>query len=293
MVRLLKQLINNEKGQALAIVLGLLALGGLTIAASLNYATTNLKGSGIIEEKTEGVYAAGAGVKYAYWALATGEWSIASDDTLTTELSENISGMSVSMETLNRGVFTLSAGELTDIGDTPPSHWDWIDVDGEAVFDGVTTYTANVTWQGDGGQTRKLVEFGVTLPAGYVYEDGSAADFVGNMDVDEPTSSGDTLGGAQWLRWLWAGAQRPVISENTTPLTQQFRITGSGSLDGDYAWIQTLANDIGLVGEITGTRYTITATATRPEDGRTTAEIVAGVVIVGGDIQILSWQITN
>ena len=50
MVRLLKQLLSSEKGQALAIVLGLLAIGGLTIAVSLNYATTSLKGSGIVEE---------------------------------------------------------------------------------------------------------------------------------------------------------------------------------------------------------------------------------------------------
>ena len=53
MVILLKQFLSGQKGQALAIVLCLLAIGGLTITVSVNYASTNLKGSRIIEEKTE------------------------------------------------------------------------------------------------------------------------------------------------------------------------------------------------------------------------------------------------
>jgi len=47
------------------------------------------------------------------------------------------------------------------------------------------------------------------------------------------------------------------------------------------------------VGEITGTSYRITATATRPEDGETTARIVAEAMIEGGTTYIFSWQILN
>ena len=52
-------------------------------------------------------------------------------------------------------------------------------------------------------------------------------------------------------------------------------------------------NDIGVVGEITGTSYKITATATRPGDGRATAKIVADIMIEAGTIHIASWQISN
>ena len=72
MVRLLKQLLSNEKGQALPIVLCLLAIGGLTIASSLNYATTNLNAGRIIDEGIKGIYAAEAGVENALWCLENG-----------------------------------------------------------------------------------------------------------------------------------------------------------------------------------------------------------------------------
>ena len=72
MVRLLQQFLSGEKGQALPIVLGLLAIGGLTIAMSLNYATTSLNGARILGENMNGVYAADAGVEDALWCLENG-----------------------------------------------------------------------------------------------------------------------------------------------------------------------------------------------------------------------------
>jgi hypothetical protein len=70
-------------------------------------------------------------------------------------------------------------------------------------------------------------------------------------------------------------------------------MTGEGSQEGHYAWVVANREDIGVVGEITGASYKITSTATRPEDGRTTAKIVAEVMIGGGTTTIVSWQITN
>jgi len=99
--------------------------------------------------------------------------------------------------------------------------------------------------------------------------------------------------GAGLFKWEWNPGQGPKISIDNATQTQEFQITGPGSLEGDYAWVEAQSGDIGIVGEISGTRYRITATATHSEDGRTAARIMAGIIIVGGDIQILSWQISN
>ncbi|MFC2011441.1 hypothetical protein ACFLUR_04040 [Chloroflexota bacterium] len=295
MVRLLRQFLNDEKGQALVIVLGLLALGGLTIAVSLNYATTNLKGSQIIAEKTKGVYAADAGVGYAFWALTHDEWSIDPyDDPLVTELSENINGMAVGIETENKGTFTLYLGEL--IESSPPQvNIHWIDVIGSITELGgdVYQYTITVTWQPEAAQVVYLEEVGARLPVGYSYQAGSAALYTENLSTSDPTSNEVDQYGAYMPTWD-LGSPAPGVSSDNTTAYQIFNITGTGSTSGHYACVEGQPNSVGPVGEIKGTRYRITATATRSGDGRTTAEIVSDIMI-GDDetIDMNSWQITN
>ena len=48
---------------------------------------------------------------------------------------------------------------------------------------------------------------------------------------------------------------------------------------------------MGAVGEITGTSYRITATATPPESAEVTATIVADVMLEEGTMHIVAWQI--
>ncbi|MFC2048099.1 hypothetical protein ACFLSK_01550 [Chloroflexota bacterium] len=48
-----------------------------------------------------------------------------------------------------------------------------------------------------------------------------------------------------------------------------------------------------MISEIYGALYEITATATSPDSGRTTARIVADIIKEPGIIHILSWQISN
>lgn len=290
MVRFLKRLLSKERGQALPIVLGLLAIGGLTIAVSLNYATTSLKGSRIIEEKTEGVYAAAAGVEYTLWSLGIG-------GTPPAQLSENINQMAVGIQTENLGIFTWYLGELIAITD---EHVEWLDVSGNITDLGgnVYQYTITVTWQTSAGESGeppiKLAEIGARLPVGYSYQAGSAASFPGNLSLGEPTSPIQTDPyGAYLPNWVF-GTPRPQVSATQPTRSQSFYITGTESLEDEYVWVVAEREDIGQVGEITGTRYKITATATRPEDGRTTAEIVADVIIKDdGKTNIVSWQITK
>jgi len=62
------KIIKGQKGQALPIVLILLAIGGLLIVPTLNYASTSLKAHQVIETKAEELYSADSGVEDAiYW----------------------------------------------------------------------------------------------------------------------------------------------------------------------------------------------------------------------------------
>jgi len=288
MVRLLKQILSSEKGQALPVVLALLVIGGLTIAPSLNYAATSLNAGRIIGEGVRGVYAADAGIEDTLWFLENGM-------SPSTQLLENINQMEVTMQTEEKGTYTLYLGELIQ----PGEHNDYLDVDGEMVWDEEAQafkYIVTVTWQPEpGASTIHLVEVGARIPVGYEYQQYSSAMFPENLSTDDDNELTQTLdtSGAWLLNWNLKSSN-PSVSEGNPVQTQTFYITGEGSQEGHYAWVVANRSDIGAVGEITGTSYRITATATRPESGETTAKIVANVMIEdGGTIYILSWQISN
>lgn len=299
MVRLLKQLLNNQKGQALAIVLALLAIGGLTIAVSLNYATTNLKGSQIVEEKMDGVYAAGSGVEYALWALQKGLWSVPEGATTSNTTPENINQMVVGIQAQNKGTKTLVLAGWSPI---TTEHPDYVRVTKSIAWDEgaqAYLYTVNVTWQVQSGSPNVFIEeIGVRIPADYNYvmDSTTRSD---NKTVSNPSPPYNPLnvdGRADLLSWPWKdwhSQLRPLITDVVKVYTQTFYITGTESLGGSYALVKTDRGDIGTVGEITGTLYKITARARRPQDGRTTAEIVADLMMMGGVPYIMSWQITN
>ena len=284
MIRLLKQIVSSEKGQALPIVLGLLVLGGLTIASSLSYTATSLKSSRLLEEDVRGIYAADAGMEDALWSLTNG-WLP------SVYVPELINKMMVFIQTEEKGTYTLYLGELIE----PGEHSDYLEVDGEIVWDEgaeAYKYTITVTWQPDSGTpVIHLEEIGARLPLDYSYQPWSAASFEENLSTDEPDETLDALG-AYLLNWE-LGPPSPSVSENETVQTQIFYITGEGSQNGNYAWAVANRDDIGAAGEITGTSYKITTTAKRPENGETTAKIVADVMIEEGTAHILAWQISN
>ena len=284
MIRLLKQILSSEKGQALPVVLGLLVFGGLVIVPSLNYATTSLNASQILREGINGVYAADAGVEDALWSLGNGV-------SPATQLFENINNMPVTMQTEEKGTYTLYLGELIQ----PSEHGEYLDIDGEMVWDGEAEaykYTITVTWlPNPGTPVIHLTGVGARLPPGYSYQTGSAALFAENLSTDEPDETVDEVG-AYLLNWEFE-SPLPSVSEGDPVQTQTFYITGEGPQAGHYAWVVASRTDIGAVGEITGTSYRITATASRPGGGGTTARIVADVMIGGGTTYILSWQISG
>lgn len=269
-------------------VLCILAIGSLTIAASLRYSTTSLKGSLIIHENVNGIYAAGAGIEHALWSLEHGT-------TPPTQLPEQINQMTVNITTNNTGNFTLYLGSMIDFSSKP----------GVLTVNGTLTpaggnrylYTIIVT-RGDepGPETLHLQEIGARLPIGYTYDDSA------NRSDGKPLGSGNPVQtqdgfGAWMLRWLWPGGNdRPDLKdregENTFTLT--FYITGTGNLEGEYTWTVADATGYGVYGEVTGGRYNITATARRPGDNQTAARITADAIKQGdGLVHIVSWQIIN
>lgn len=279
MAKSLKRFLNNKKGQALPMVLCVLAIGGLTIAASLNYSTTSLKGSRIIQQNLDGIYAAGAGIEHALWSLKNGVNPL-------TQLPEQINQMTVNITTLGSGNYTLYFGEMIE----PGEHFGYLGI------------TSNITWDAEVGKykyvitvnlqttsTIHLEEVGARLPPGYSYDNVSASSFPGNLATGEPQQ---TYSNGSWLlRWTLS-PPLPEVKPSNPVVTQTFYITGSGNLEGNYAWVVAEREDVGRVGEITGTLYKITATARRPSDNRTTARIIADTVIqTNGIVYIASWQV--
>ncbi|MFC2035967.1 hypothetical protein ACFLUJ_07615 [Chloroflexota bacterium] len=288
-MRILKQLLSSQNGQALPIVLALLAIGGLTIATNLNYATTGLIGSRIVEEKIEGIYAAGAGVEHALWSLGR-------DEEPPVQLSENISGMEVGIQKEDLGTFTMYLGELT----VPNAQYWKLNVSGNISWVEDNRYKYVITVTSTANQTIYLEEVGARIPIGYNYEDNSTTRS-DNVTVPNPPPPYNPVitqdeQEAKLLNWTWKNWHsnlRPNFANAGDVYTQTFYVTGTGSVGGAHAWVEGDPAIIGVVGEITGTRYRITATATRPENGRTTAEITAGIIVSEGTSTIMSWQISN
>ncbi|MDD5037866.1 MAG: hypothetical protein PHN78_00875, partial [Dehalococcoidales bacterium] len=264
-------------------VLALLALGGLTIATSLNYVTNSLKAKLIIDEGISGLYAADAGLEDAIWSLRNSAPP-------PQQLVENINQMHVTIETEASGNYTLCLGEMVPFD----VHNIYLDVQGVIVWDEqeqAYKYTVTITWQpGSGTSVIHISEIGARLPPGYSYQAGSAAMFQDNTSTSEPDEYLDGVG-AHMVNWV-LGSPSPSVSQNNPVLTQAFYITGEGELEGDYAWVVADRSDIGAVGELTGGLYTITATATRPEDGKITGQIVAEVMVTD-DTYITSWQVLH
>ena len=284
MRRLWRKILKGESGQALPITLALLIIGGLTIIPSLGLSYSNAKTSNMLQTGLKGTYAADAGVEETLWALVNGE-------TPPSQLSENINGMPVNIQVVDKGTHTIYFGELLPL----EGHTEYLDVTSNITWDpgaDAYKYTITVIWQpGSGEPTIHIEEVGARIPVNYSYQELSAANFTENISTDEPDEILDPQG-AYLLNWVM-GPPYPQVGENITQQTQMFYIEGSGQQKGYYAWVRARREDIGAVGEINSTAYEITATATNQQTNRTTAKITAKAALWDEDIYISSWQIHN
>ncbi|MFC1910332.1 hypothetical protein ACFLXC_03430 [Chloroflexota bacterium] len=276
MIKQLRQLIKQENGQVMIAALVYLALCGLIITPIVSYADTTAQSSTLKKASTQGLYAADAGIEYVLFSIKK-EYEIPSS------LSENINGMSVTMDTVNKDEYTLVAGEWVVIGGphsadlTVSTSIDW-DVDHNAY-----KYTITCTWFEPDPGLVKLIEVGARLPLDFEYEEDSAAIFGDNLSTSEPLLDPDSQG-ASMLRW-----SLPSISIEDR--TQVFYITDSGEPGSSYGWACASRQDVGDVGELTGTFYIITATATNPQTGKVTGKIAADVMKNAYGLYIISWRV--
>ncbi len=270
----LKQCLLAQKGQTLLIVLVLLALGGMIVIPGLSFAATSLNHERVTDTGVKAIYAADAGIEDVIWSLKGG----ASPHTC---LSENPNDMQVTMSTDNRGVRTLVAGQWVTAGE---SHSQDLSITTSMVWDENATaykYTIAGDWSGPG--QCKLTGVGARLPVGYGYKPLSAAIFGSNLSNGEPGIQSDNAG-AQLLQWTFS-------KTDITTCTQEFYATGNGSLERDYGWAEATRQDVGTVGELIGTFYTITASATG--DGILRSRVKADVMISGSNPTIISYRVTK
>ncbi|MFC1920472.1 hypothetical protein ACFLYQ_01960 [Chloroflexota bacterium] len=280
--RTIKRILAGQRGQALPIVLCALAIGGLTIAGSVNYATTNVISSRIILEDLRGTYAAEAGIEETLWNLLNGNFYP------TDELTGSMNRMTVSMETGDGEEYTVVLGDVLE----PGQHSDYIAITGNATWDdtaGAYKYVITVTSQHQ--STIHITDVGARLPPGYSYQEESAAISPENLSNEEPDITTDSVE-AFLLNWEMA-YPLPLVDPENPVETQTFYLSGNGSLEGEYAWLISNRGDIGGVGEITGVRYFIISEAAGETDDIVSARLEVDTIISGGVVYILSWQINN
>ncbi|MDD5189495.1 MAG: hypothetical protein PHE50_00450 [Dehalococcoidales bacterium] len=266
----------EESGQVLLVVLAVLLLGSLSITPVLSFASTSIAANNRLEIQTKGIYAAEAGVEKVRWSLENNAQPPVS-------LANDINDMGVGMETVFLGNYTLYFGTLVPTN----GHSNFLRVQGDMVWNGGVNaylYTITVTKQNT-PSTVFINQVGVRLPPGYHYVAYSANDFPTNVARGEPEISQDSLG-AEMMNWTFSNTKVDPTK------TEKFYVTGEGELEGDYTWVVANRSDIGEVGEITGGVYDVTSTATNDTDN-VTAIIQTKLMMVGGQAEVISWQITK
>ncbi len=282
MKHLLETIHHAEKGQVLPLVLAFFVLGGLTVTPALAHTTTHLKTTRLIEDNVKATYAAEAGVGNVIWALKKGQ-------ALPVELSGGMNQMGVSLDSADMGSHTLYLGELIPTN----SHANYLSVSGSIVWDDGAQkykYTITVTLQG-GSSKIHLASIGACLPDNYEYVEDSASEFEANLSDDEPSVFYDE-DETQMVNWQF-GTPLPSVSTGNPVKTQTFYIDGDGELEGDYTWVVANREDVGEVGEVTGTMYRVIATATSTVGGRACAVITANLLVIDSEVNIVDWKITN
>lgn len=271
MTRMIKRIIQDQRGQAFPIVLAFFALGTLAIVPSLGHATSTLNLTRITTSNVEMVYAAEAGVENAVWSVVRG-------GVPPTQIPESVNGASVSIQAENKGTYTLVFGEFIE----PNQPRQYLQVSSNIEQEGgLYKYTVTVTLQPEASSRIHLTEVGVKLPEGFSYSSGSSASFPDNLSTEDPEEVDD------FLRWEF-DSPYPDVSQQDPVATQSFYIAGAGNLGSNYSWVVANRSDVGEVGELFGSLYVITATATKT--GSATVSIVAIMMIVDGQAKIISWH---
>ena len=116
---------NSEKGQALVIVMALIAFGGLVITPFLGHAGTGLIGSRIYGEVISQQYSGDAGVEYAIWDLSYDDLAdqlTFPGDYVSYQLGEAINGIAPNI-TVSKGWETIASDNFESGGWAGGTGW--------------------------------------------------------------------------------------------------------------------------------------------------------------------------
>ena len=272
----------GEAGQALPVMLVLLALGSLLIIPSLNYASTSLKTVEVAEKNIEGLYAADAGVEDALWRIGN---DLPASFPYPYQIT-GINGMTVDV-TIEE-VTSISGEEVNPSAE----HADWMEVTKSVTYNaGIYFYTMYITNKGT--SIIKIEKILVDFPADLEYVTGSTS---GNVTIEDPAVTGNPTTG---ITLIWEiSPPYPTIEPGPDPENGQyntevhtFQLSGLPDIAGveGHSFVEATRGDISTVCDVDSRPYWITAQAKDAAD-TVVATIRAGVW-QGDELSISRWQI--
>lgn len=117
MKNIFKELVRCEKGQALVMVLGFLAIGGLTIAPVLSYMNTGLHSGQLQKERMIGSYAADAGVELALWNLTINGLEIPEgEQSILPQFTSNNQTVNVTIDNIDSRTYAITSTATNEYG---------------------------------------------------------------------------------------------------------------------------------------------------------------------------------
>jgi len=311
-------MMNNEKGQALLLVLVALGIGSLVITPFIGHASSSLIGSRIYGEAISEGYSADAGIEHAIWNLVEGSLVAqvpSPGDSTTYQLSETVNDIAPSITVTKMGssgtIYALRGGTNKDFWgyDIQSNTWTSMADAPETVTDGgAFTNGGNYFYSLRGGNNKDF----------WRYDSTTNTWSTSVADVPEKVKAGGALtydgsyiyalrGGIKKDFWRYDIQSNTWSSMADAPDTVQ--VGGALAYDGSYIYAFRGGNnkdfwryDIqsntwssmadapetvrigGALANKIDANYEIVSTA-----GDST--IRAGVRIVDGTVSILSWQV--
>jgi len=293
--------IRDERGQALVLTIILLLLGSLIIAPLLGFMSTGLIVGQVFEKKTEGLYAADAGVEDAIWKIMNdppASYPYSYPDPLT------VNGMSV-----NITIDAVTTFYTLDVG-SGQGHNEWFEVESERVqlpyYDAdedayIHEWQLSLTNKTNSEESVEKVIIGypneLSYLSGLTDEDIDGLKNQNNSfeDFDDPLDS-TYLTNVTVLTWEFnPPPPRPEIkaapdpdNEVYTTVTCTFELVGPEDAGGVEVIIVIKRQDIAAVWEFKP--FKITAVADKA--GTTVTTVEAGVLEGSDTVLVGYWEIS-
>jgi hypothetical protein len=264
-------MLRKEAGQTLPMALLLLLLGAAAIIPTLSLATTNLKATSSVNQHTQELYAADAGINDALWYLQSDNRTKIINPTLQWPKQYWLSDYQPSEKVNNKDVqVNISTawllGGLTGYPLTQPTsgafyandHWTLI---GALNISDNSTYVIQVST--DVTTTTTLDNISVWLPQGYSYVTGSAK--INGVPIGGPgtnytyvknPAAAQSFRGGNIYKWSYLGTTFKTLSDIAPPppgggltpadkyppsiqLSFKYAVTGTWKqANGFFPWIQ-------------------------------------------------------